>query len=316
MAGEPPTPPGVFCYARALVKLRAWRRALLGVATTVAAIAGSGGGIAADDAASRGAYLVRAGGCVTCHTAKGGPQFAGGRALKTPFGTFYSPNITPDPETGIGRWTNANFVRALRSGITPDGSHYFPAFPFTSYTGLTYDDAIAIKAHLFSLAPVSNPNRDHELIPPFGWRFLQWFWKLLFFEDGTFEPNPDQSAQWNRGAYLVTALAHCSECHTPRNVMGAPKRSLYLAGTVDGPEGELVPNITPHEETGIGRWSEADLVFLFKNAVNTDFQLVGGSMGLVIRDGLEHLSDDDLEAIAVYLKSVPPVVNKVERPKR
>ncbi len=174
-----------------------------------------------EDNRRRGEYLVRAGNCFSCHTAVGGQPLAGGRAIATPFGTFYSPNITPDPETGIGRWTDAEFLKALREGARPDGANYFPVFPYPSFTRITDNDALAIKAYLFSLPPVRQDNRPHDVRFPFSWRFLQTGWKLLFFTPGPFQPAPERSAAYNRGAYLVTALAHCGECHTPRNFLGA-----------------------------------------------------------------------------------------------
>ena len=158
---------------------------------------------AGEDTVTRGEYLVRAGGCLSCHTVAGGEKLAGGRALATPFGTFYSPNITPDPETGIGRWTDAQFLRALREGVRPDGANYFPVFPYPSFTGITDGDALAIKAYLFSLPPVHRENRPHDVAFPFSWRFLQTGWKLLFFTPGPFQPTPDRSVTYNRGAYLV-----------------------------------------------------------------------------------------------------------------
>ena len=270
---------------------------------------------AAEDQIARGAYLVRAAGCTSCHTdvKNNGPPMAGGRALKTPFGVFYSPNVTPDPETGIGAWSDEEFLRALREGVGPDGAHYFPVFPFTTYTRMTAADGLAIKAYLLSLPPVSRANRRHEVSPPFGWRFLQSIWKLLFFDEDRFAPDSSRSAEWNRGAYLVTALAHCGECHTPRNMFGALQDAGALAGNNQGPEGQLVANITPDRETGIGRWSEADIVHLLKTGRKPDFDDVQGLMEEVIEDGLKHLNDDDLRAIAVYLKALPPIHNEVKR---
>ena len=186
--------------------------------------------VAAQDAVTRGEYLVHAGGCVSCHTAPGGTAFAGGRALATPFGTFYSPNITPDLDTGIGRWTDAQFLRALRAGVRPDGANYFPVFPFPSFTNITDADALAIKAYLFSLPPVRQTDRPHDVAFPFSWRFLQFGWKTLFFREGPFRVDPSHDAAYNRGAYLVTALAHCGECHTPRNLFGAVKTSRGAIG--------------------------------------------------------------------------------------
>ena len=284
---------------------------MLGAGLLAAVAAAEAPRAAEPAAAERGAYLVRAGGCVTCHTAAGGETFAGGRALATPFGTFFSPNITPDRETGIGVWSDDQFVRALREGVRPDGAHYFPVFPYTAYTRMTRADALAMKAYLFSLAPVARPNRDHEIDFPFGWRLLQAGWKLLFFDAGERVPDPDRSPQWNRGAYLVEALAHCGECHTRRNVFGALDRDMWLAGTVDGPDGAFVPNITPDAETGIGGWSEGDIVQLLKIGFKPDFDDVQGTMAEAVEDGLKHLTDADLKAIAAYLRALAPIRNPI-----
>lgn len=266
------------------------------------------------DPVQRGAYLVKAAGCVGCHTAKRGTQFAGGLGLKTPFGTFFSPNITPDTESGIGNWTDEDFVRALHEGVSPDGGRYFPVFPYPSYTKMTRDDALAIKAYLFSLEPVKQANREHDVFFPFSWRFLQRGWRMINFDEGRYQPDPGASDQVNRGGYLVDALAHCGECHTPRNFMGGLDNDMYLAGTPDGPEDQLVPNITPHA-TGAIDWSENDLVSLMKTGLKPDFDNVQGTMAEAIEEGLMHLTDEDLLAIAVYLKTVPPIENHVERDK-
>jgi mono/diheme cytochrome c family protein len=263
------------------------------------------------DAVARGQYLVRAGGCVSCHTASGDQPFAGGRALATPFGTFYSPNITPDPETGIGRWTDAQFLRALREGVRPDGANYFPVFPYPSFTGITDSDTLAIKAYLFSLSPVHRQNRPHDVSFPFSWRFLQTGWKLLFFTKGPFQPSPERSATYNRGAYLVTALAHCGECHTPRNLLGAVRPSMQLAGTRDGPDGQLVPNITPDPATGVGKWEHEDIIELLRTGNTPEQSKVKGAMREAVADGLKYLSDDDLAAIADYLLAQPPIIHDV-----
>jgi len=258
-------------------------------------------------AVTRGAYLAAAAGCDNCHTdrAHGGEAYAGGLALATPFGTFYSPNITPDLETGIGRWTDAQFLRALREGVRPDGANYFPVFPYPSFTGITDDDALAIKAYLFSVPAVRQANRPHEISFPVSWRFLQTGWKLLFFTPGPFRPMPERSALDNRGAYLVTALAHCGECHTPRNWLGAPDRGGFLSGTPDGPDGKKVPNITQDTKTGIGNWGEEDILNLLKVGMTPDFDFVGGAMNEVVKD-TARLTDEDRRAIAAYLQTVPP----------
>ncbi len=261
----------------------------------------------------RGAYLLRAGGCIGCHTdlKGGGTELAGGRALKTPFGTFYSPNITPDPETGIGKWREEDFHRALRDGVAPDGSHYFPVFPYPAYTQMSDADIADLFAYLKSRAPVNRPNKPHDVGAPFGWRWLQAGWKALFFEPGPLAPATDRDETWNRGAYLVRALTHCGECHTPRNALGAPDEARFLAGWADGPEGELAPNITPHKSTGIGDWDSSDLVFLMKSGMKPDYDNVQGVMEEAVEHGLKHLSDSDLEAIAAYVLGQKPVDHKV-----
>ena len=265
-------------------------------------------------AVERGAYVFRAASCYSCHTdiKNGGTALAGGRALKTPFGVIYSPNITPDVETGIGGWSLDDFTRALREGVAPDGSHYFPAFPYTAFTGISDADARDLKAYLDSVPAVRQANKPHELGAPFGWRFLLAPWKWLFFDSGRFEPDPARSETWNRGAYLATAMAHCAECHTPRNALGGLETDMWMAGTADGPEGELAPNITPHGGTGIGRWSQADIAELLKSGFKPDFDNIQGVMAEAVDHGFTYLTDDDRAAIAEYILSLPPIENKVE----
>jgi mono/diheme cytochrome c family protein len=265
--------------------------------------------LAADpDAIACGAYLANAADCEACHTDRehGGQPYAGGRALATPFGTFYSPNITPDPETGIGRWSDEQFLRALRDGVRPDGANYFPVFPYPSFTKITDADARAIKAYLFSLPAVRHANRTHDVSFPVSWRFLQDGWKLLFFSPGPFRPAPERSEDYNRGAYLVTALGHCGECHTPRNWFGATEPARFLAGNPHGPDGKKVPNITPDPETGIGKWSEADIINLLKDGQTPEFDFVGGAMAEIVKN-TSRLDDADRQAIAVYLRSLPAI---------
>ena len=292
--------------------MRAFRLPRVGTVLLLLALTQAAPAIGEEDAVERGEYLVRAGGCFSCHTAAGGQQLAGGRALATPFGTFYSPNITPDPETGIGRWTDAQFLRALREGVRPDGANYFPVFPYTSFTAITDSDALAMKAYLFSLPAVHQQNRPHDVPFPFSWRFLQAGWKLLFFTAGPFLPAPDHSAAYNRGAYLATALAHCGECHTPRNILGATRSGLQLTGTPNGPDGQLVPNITPDPDTGIGKWDKEGVVELLRTGGTPEQSRVKGAMREVVEDGLRYLSEDDLEAIADYLLAQPAIVHQVK----
>ena len=286
----------------------------IGVVLAVTAL-GAASAAAADEegAVARGAYLVRAGGCFSCHTAAGGQPLAGGRPLATPFGTFYTPNITPDRQTGIGLWSDAQFVRALREGVRPDGANYFPVFPYPSFTGINDADALAIKAYLFSVPPVRQVNRLHEVPFPFSWRFLQNGWKLLYFTEGPFQPDQKQTETYNRGAYLVTALAHCGECHTPRNVFGAVDPNRRLSGTADGPDGQTVPNITPDPATGIGGWDKSDIVELLRAGTTPEQSKVKGAMQETVEDGLKYLSDADLGAIADYLLAQPPIVHEVTR---
>ena len=265
-----------------------------------------------DDVIKRGEYVTRAAGCISCHTDKkrNGKPFAGGRALKTPFGTYFSPNITPDKETGIGKWSDEDFLRALNEGVRPDGSHYFPVFPYTSYSLIRDDDALAIKAYLFSLTPVATKNQDHDVSPPFGWRWPLAIWKFLFFEEREFVTDDGQDDEWNRGAYLVTGLAHCGECHTPRNIAGALDRGMWMAGTKDGPEGDEVPNITRAPATGLG-WSVDQLAFFLKTGTKPDWESADGVMGEAVEDGYKYLTDDDIRAMARYINALPAIENHI-----
>lgn len=261
------------------------------------------------DPVAYGEYVFRAGGCLECHTdtKNKGAALAGGRELATPYGAFYSPNITPDPETGIGRWTEAQFITAMREGKAPDGAPYFPAFPYTSFTKATDEDLRALWAYLKTQPAVSQPNRGHDLQFPFGIRSLMWGWRLLFFEAGAFKPDPAKPAEWNRGAYLVEALAHCGECHTPRNRLGGLQSDMRFAGSADNAEGERVPNITPHPKSGIGSWSEKDIAGYLGSGMTPDGDFAGGLMGDVIEHSTKYLTEQDRLAMAVYLKSLPPV---------
>lgn len=257
---------------------------------------------------ARGRYLATAANCVGCHTEPGGVEYAGGRALKTPFGTFYSPNITPHPEAGIGNWSDADFLHALKRGIAPQGHAYYPAFPYTSFAGISDADALAIKAFLFSLPPSGKRNRPHELSFPYSIRLSLWPWRWLYFDPKPFAPPPDASAEVARGAYLVEVLGHCGECHTPRNWLGARKEDRRLGGNVAGPEGGKVPNITPDPKTGLGKWSPQDVIRVLQSGLLPDFDTVGGAMGEVVR-ATSKLDPADRAAIAAYLATLPPVSN-------
>jgi mono/diheme cytochrome c family protein len=287
------------------------RRALLGMCLAAVTLRLA----TAAQTPTRGEYIFRASGCAACHTDvdNGGRPLAGGRALKTPFGTFYTPNITPDPVHGIGGWSDDDFVRAMREGVAPDGSHYYPSFPYTSYTRMRRQDVLALKEYLFSRDPVARPNRSHDLPWYLSFRRLLWFWKLMYFDKGEFKEVADRPAAWNRGAYLVLALGHCAECHSPRNYLGAIDAQMRFAGTRHGPGGKAVPNITPDVQTGIGGWPRADVAYFLRTGATPDGDYTGGEMAEVIDEGLSHLNRADLEAMAEYLWSIPPVTQRVER---
>lgn len=271
---------------------------------------------AAEPSAERGAYVFDAAGCYSCHTdveAEGAP-LVGGRALASPFGTFYAPNITPDPEHGIGAWTERDFIRALREGRSPDGRHYYPAFPYTSYTRMTEADMRDLWAYLRTVDPVAQPDRPHGVAFPFSWRFGLFGWKWLNFEPGPFEPDPALTEQENRGAYLVRAVAHCGECHTPRGLLGGLERSMHLAGVEEGSGFGGTPNITPDPATGIGEWSRDDLLFLLQFGIAADGDVVGGEMSEVVEHTTSKLSAADREAIVSYLLAIPPIEHRVGKP--
>jgi len=255
--------------------------------------------------ARRGEYIATAGGCVACHTASGkdAARFAGGHALKTPFGTFYGPNITPHPQAGIGRWSEADFVRAMRQGLRPDGAHYFPAFPYPSYTRIVNADLRDLWAYLRSLPPNARQNQEHDLRFPFGFRFLLWGWKLLFFTPGPTAADARTNTPVTRGAYLVNALSHCGECHTPRNILGGSKRDRFLAGG-KGPDGKGVPNLTP---TRLKKWGDGELKDFLTTGITADGDVAAESMGEVVTNTLSRITAEDLAAIIAYLRSLPPL---------
>jgi mono/diheme cytochrome c family protein len=253
----------------------------------------------------RGEYLAKAGGCVGCHTGeqKNAVPFAGGRALKTPFGTFYGPNITPDAEAGIGRWSEVDFMRAMRLGERPDGANFFPAFPYPSFTKISDGDLRDLWAYLRTLPPSAQASREHELWFIFGWRWLVSVWKWFFFTPGPFASIPGVSEIANRGAYLVQALGHCGECHTPRNFLGGPKSSRYLAGG-KGPDGKNVANLTP---TGLKKWDDKELKEFLTTGLTPDGDVPAESMGEVITNTTSKLVPADLEAVIAYLRTLPPL---------
>lgn len=305
-----PTARGILSRAPAHLRPPAWLR-VLGLLVLAC---GAGIGARADDLIDRGAYLVAIGGCLGCHTdvAGKGPPFAGGRALPTPMGTFYGPNITPDPVHGIGAWTEGDVLAALRHGTGRGGVKLYPAFPYPSFTGITDEDVRAIKAYLFSVPAEAKPSKPHDLRFPFTVRPLMRVWNWLYFKPGPFKPDPARSSEWNRGAYLVEALGHCAECHTPRGVLGGLERSKAYSGTRDGPEGKAVPNITPDPETGIGKWSATDLLYFLETGILPDGDVTGSVMGEVVKNGTSRLTGEDRRAIATYLRDLAPIVHRIE----
>jgi mono/diheme cytochrome c family protein len=255
---------------------------------------------------ANGKEMFYAGGCVSCHAVPKQPdkfKLGGGLALVSPFGTFYVPNISPDRQDGIGGWSEAQFITAMTEGVGPRGEHLYPAFPYPSYRHMRFDDLRDLFAFLKMLPPVAGRVRAHDLAFPFDVRRMLGLWKLLFLDGGTFTPDPSQSAQWNRGAYLVNGPGHCAECHSPRNILGAVIPSLRFSGgpSPDGQGG--VPNITQFK---LKDWSVADIAETLTTGMTADSDRVGGSMVEVVRN-TSQLSAADRQAMAVYIKSLPAV---------
>jgi mono/diheme cytochrome c family protein len=261
------------------------------------------------DSIERGRELVTLSDCGSCHTVRGGAPFAGGHAIPTPFGTFYSPNITPDTQTGIGQWSEEDFWHALHNGYAKDGTLLYPTFPYTNYTKISRSDADAMFAYLKSVPPVSQSNRVHELRFPFNHRLLLVPWRYLFFRPGVYEPDPARGPEWNRGAYLIQGPAHCSACHEARNALGAI-RSKH------NPSGGLVlswyaPALSSSREAGVRDWNEADIVHLLKtgqagmSSPSSPHASTLGPMAQVVHDSLQFARDEELRAMAVYLKALP-----------
>jgi mono/diheme cytochrome c family protein len=262
-----------------------------------------------------GRVMFYAGGCAGCHAVPGQEdktKLGGGLALKSPFGTFYVPNISPDPNDGIGRWSEADFVTALWKGTSPQRRHYYPALPYTSYQRMTLDDVRDLFAYIKTLTPVAGRAPPHDVSFPFNMRRAIGFWKLLFLDGQRFQPDPTKSAQWNRGAYLVNGPGHCAECHSPRNFVGAIIASQRFAGGPSLDRKGWVPNIT---EKGLADWSVNDIAYMLETGMTPDGDSVGGGMTEVVRN-ISQLPADDRMAIAVYLKSLPPVEGPPKPPKK
>ena len=253
---------------------------------------------------NRGEYLARAGDCVACHTELNGPEFAGGRPMPTPFGNLYAPNITPDDETGIGLWTADEFYRMMHEGISKNGSLLYPAMPFANYTNVTREDSDAIYAYLMSVPPVRLENKPHELRFPFNQRELLIGWRTLYFRQGEYQPDPKQTEQWNRGAYLVQGLGHCSMCHTAVNVLGGSTESRAFEGGMIPNQNWYAPSLTSNREAGLGNWDLQDIADLLQVGASKR-GAVYGPMAEVVYNSLQYLTDEDAMAMAVYLKSLP-----------
>ena len=214
--------------------------------------------------------------------------------------------------TGIGKWSDEDFIRAMTKGLSPEGDHYFPVFPYTSFHNITRNDLLALKAYLFSVPAVSQNNLPHDLLLPFG-RHLLIFWKNVVWSPQPFISNPEKTKSWNRGAYIAQALAHCGECHTPRNLLGGLKYYMHFAGSKKGPEGELAPNITPHKKTGIGDWTRVDISYFLESGMKPDGDDTQGLMSEVIEHGYYYLELEDLDALAEYLISLLPIENDLQQ---
>lgn len=267
------------------------------------------GGAAAESAkpdaalVAKGEYLARAGDCIACHTEPEGKLFAGGRAMLTPFGTLYTTNITPDPETGIGKWTADQFYSLMHDGRSPDGGLIYPAMPFGSYTKVTRADSDAIFAYLKTVPAVRKPNRANDLRFPYNNRSLIIGWRTLFFTEGEYKPDPKQSAEWNRGAYLVAGLGHCAMCHTRINALGGSSESQAFEGGLIPMQEWYAPSLTSNKEAGLGDWSIKDIVDLLRTGISAR-GVVYGPMAEVVYNSLQYLTEEDVRAMAVYLKSL------------
>ena len=258
----------------------------------------------AADLVKKGEYLARAGDCIACHTTRGGAPMAGGLPMATPFGTLYSPNLTPDDETGIGTWSQDDFYRAMHTGRAKDGSLLYPVFPFVSYTKVTRADSDAIYAYLRSIQPVHQANKANGMPFPFNNRNTLIGWRTLFFREGEYKADPTKSVEWNRGAYLVQGLGHCSMCHTSINALGAANQNAAFAGGLIPLQNWYAPSLTSNKEAGLGDWDIEDITSLLKTGVSQR-GAVYGPMAEVVHNSLQYMSNDDVHSMAVYLKSLP-----------
>jgi mono/diheme cytochrome c family protein len=280
-------------------------RNLLGAFLTLLALtATQAHGVTLAETIKRGEYLARAGDCIACHTVPAGKLFGGGRPMDTPFGTLFTPNISSDKETGIGKWSPAEFYKMMHTGKSRDDTLLYPAMPFASYTKVTRDDSDAIFAYLQSTPPIRQPNRAHELRFPFNQRALLYGWRTLFLREGEYQPDPTQSVEWNRGAYLVEGLGHCTMCHTAINALGGNSPSKRFEGGLIPVQNWYAPSLTSNKEAGLGDWTIKDISDLLQSGVSNR-GAVYGPMAEVVYDSFQYLSDQDIRSVAVYLKTLP-----------
>lgn len=275
----------------------------------------------------RGKYLFNASGCMNCHTPDRNKPLAGGLKMDTDFGSFYTPNITPDKTNGIGSWTEEDFLIAMKKGISPKGKYYYPSFVFTAYTKLTKEDTLAIWEYLKTFAPYPDKNKEHELKFPMNNRKLLLGWRALNFKTdlvtddeervfkyaGTFRPRKDKSQSWNNGAYLVEAAFHCTECHTPRNKLGGLQADKWMSGAIIAGEEEPAGNITSDKQTGLGNWSKEDWKTFLTEGTKPDGVDVGGEMYKYIKYGTSKLTEQDLNDVIEYLQSLKPINHSVHK---
>jgi mono/diheme cytochrome c family protein len=252
----------------------------------------------------RGEYLARAGDCISCHTAQGGAPYAGGLRLDTPFGYVLASNLTPDPDTGIGRWSFDDFYRAMHDGVNKNGRYMYPAMPYDFYSKVNRDDVAAIFAYLLTVKPVRNEVVADHMDFPFNLRSTMAVWRELYFKEGAFKPDPARPASWNRGAYLVEGLGHCSGCHSPRNVLGGIEKSKDFTGAVI--DGWFAPDLRTDIATGLGTWTVQEIASYLKTGAVKGKTTAVGPMAEVVQNSLSYLTDADLRAMAEYLKSIPP----------
>lgn len=299
-----PSPIDIGDFAMKAGSARPWVVLLSPIFLLAAIVAGERLAAAPRAPIERGEYLARAGDCVSCHTAKGGALFAGGVRIDTPFGYMLSSNITPDPDTGIGRWSSADFYRALHEGVNKHGKDMFPTMPYDFYTRLTRADVNAIYAYLRTVKPVHHAVDVNHLHFPFNLRWTMGAWRELYFTEGTYEPDPTKSAAWNRGAYLVEGPGHCSDCHSPRNLLGGIEKNRDFSGAVI--DGWFALDLTSDIATGLGSWSVKEIATYLKTGVTKNKNIALGPMAAFIRGSTRYLTEADRLAMAEYLKSIPP----------